>query len=65
MTDLNNECRRRNASLAAVIDLAIAYQHAHGYPQAKMYLMEQAVKPDLIRRVLGRPESRRTTALHD
>jgi hypothetical protein len=62
MTDTNNQCRRRDSSLAAVIELAIAYQQAHGYPHAKIYLMEQAVKPEVIRRVLSCPKSRRTAS---
>jgi hypothetical protein len=52
-------CRRRNASLANVIDVGIAYQEMAGYPNAKFYLLEHGVRTDIIRRVLTAPEQRR------
>lgn len=66
MHTIPEQCRRRDNMLASVIDLAIAYQQASGYPQAKMYLMEQAVPYEIIRRVLAFPDRRRggQTFLH-
>jgi hypothetical protein len=52
-------CRRRNASLANVVDVGIAYQDVAGYPIAKVYLLEHGVRTDIIRRVLTAPERRR------
>jgi hypothetical protein len=60
MNDRTTECRRYNDALASVVDLAIAYQQLLGYPQAKLYLMEQAVDQSIIRRVLAFPERRRS-----
>jgi hypothetical protein len=55
----NARCRRRNSSLANVIDVGIAYQEFAGYPNAKVYLLEHGVRKDIIRRVLTAPERRR------
>jgi hypothetical protein len=62
MTEHNIECRRQNAATAAAIDRGIAYLSEHGYPQAKIYLMEHAIRPEIIRRVLKSPEQRRPSS---
>lgn len=59
MTDHSTDCRRKNEALARVIELGLSYREALGYPSAKIYLMEQAVDQDIIKRVLASPERRR------
>jgi hypothetical protein len=59
MTDQSTECRRKNEALASVIELGLSYQQALGYPSAKIYLLEQAVDQEIIKRVLARPDRRR------
>jgi hypothetical protein len=59
MPDHSIECRRKNQTLASVIELAVSYQEALGYPSAKIFLMEQAVDQDIIKRVLACPDRRR------
>jgi len=59
MTDQSTECRRKNEALACVIELGLSYQQALGYPSAKIYLLEQAVDQDIIKRVLACPDRRR------
>lgn len=59
MSDHSTACRRKNQALANIIDLGLSYQDALGYPSAKIYLMEQAVDREIIKRVLACPERRR------
>jgi hypothetical protein len=61
MEKQQEECRRKNAELANVVDVGIAYQELAGYPNAKSYLIERGVRQDIIRRVLTLPEARRTS----
>jgi hypothetical protein len=60
MDKQSEQCRRKNAELANVIDVGIAYKEVAGYPNAKLYLIERGVRHDIIRRVLTLPERRRT-----
>lgn len=59
MSDHSTDCRRKNEVLASVIELGLSYQDALGYPSAKIFLMEQAVDQDIIKRVLACPGRRR------
>ncbi|MDQ1816311.1 hypothetical protein RBA41_23730 [Massilia sp. CCM 9210] len=62
MNKENMLCRRGDSSLARVIEVAIAYQEALGYPSAKVYLMEQGVPKEIIQRVLTTNGRRRAAA---
>ena len=64
MSDHSTDCRRKNEALANVIELGLSYQDALGYPSAKIYLMEQAVDQDIIKRVLACPDRRRGARHH-
>ena len=64
MSDHSTACRRKNEALANVIELGLSYQDALGYPSAKIYLMEQAVDQEIIKRVLVYPERRRGARGH-
>lgn len=62
MNTENRRCRRADASLARVIEVAMAYQEALGYPSAKVYLIEQGVPKEIIQRVLTTSGRRRAAA---
>ena len=64
MSDHTTACRRKNETLANVIELGLSYQEALGYPSAKIYLMEHAVDQEIIKRVLACPERRRGARGH-
>jgi hypothetical protein len=60
MDQPTDKCRRNDATLASLIDVALVYQETLGYPSAKVYLMEHGIPKDMIRRVLAMPGQRRS-----
>ncbi|HEY0064009.1 MAG TPA: hypothetical protein VGC21_17965 [Telluria sp.] len=59
MSNSPAECRRVDLSLATVVDVGVAYNQSVGYPTAKVYLIENGVRKDIIQRVLTVPDRRR------
>jgi hypothetical protein len=64
MSDHSTDCRRKNEALATIIERGLSYRDALGYPSAKIYLMEQAVDREIIKRVLATPGRRRGAGEH-